>query len=127
LPKFRVWNKLRKEWSLNYVISPEGVLLYQWADNIVDVENKENLEVCFSIGRKDKSGKEIYESDLVKYEGTFEVGIVERHGVGFRIREFNAKIQNGDCEIWSIDADFEIIGNIHENPELIENSKVEAK
>ena len=68
-------------------------------------------------GLKDKNGKEIYEGDVVQYhpEANAGIGRVVYEGSGFYvIDEFNGLLD--DFATLGI----EIIGNIHDNPELIE-------
>jgi uncharacterized phage protein (TIGR01671 family) len=67
-------------------------------------------------GLKDKNGKEIYESDIVNidYGNTIVRAEVEYCICGFR--------GTTDSDAWELDGyvNIEIIGNIYENPELLE-------
>jgi uncharacterized phage protein (TIGR01671 family) len=66
-------------------------------------------------GLKDKNGKEIYEGDILKYEwdGEEKVDAIEFSPPIFTYR--------GSMR-WSLHRD-EVIGNIYENPELLEENK----
>lgn len=81
-------------------------------------------------GLKDANGKEIYEGDIIKFFGAnkkakvkreFRVVIykADRYGAGF-----NSIIQNKEHNYGGISpAQDIVVGNVHENPELLEADK----
>ena len=110
--KFRAWDEANKEF-----IPWENFYCFE------DVVDKALYPVEQFTGLHDKNGKEIYEGDVVKipghYSGDFwnkeEIKAVEwdgsdcPEGPGFYL-------SSGDVR-WS---DCEVIGNIYQNPELIQ-------
>ena len=104
-------------------------------DCIIDdsyYEGAFSYEIMQYTGLLDKNGKEIFEGDIVAFEdsdGGYEypdvvvnTGIVEYGELRFYFTNRIAAemddfyIKDGRCD------DVEVIGNIHENPELLENS-----
>lgn len=75
-----------------------------------------------STGLKDKKGKEIFEKDILDYNG--RKVIVKWHGsYASFIYEFVDELENRVTEwqpLYLSYYHFEIIGNIYENPELLE-------
>lgn len=78
-------------------------------------------------GIKDKNGKEIYEGDIV----TFMIELFDSVTLGLEIEEWHTAVvewsQDDACysfvdgdDPFSVQFEAEVIGNIHENPELLE-------
>ena len=93
--------------------------------NMVDiVEGVEAIEQY--TGLKDKDGKEIYEGDIVKTNSpeqpNFKVGVIEFVQQAFWISNVPSNRPDHThsellLQYW--ETEIEVIGNIHENPELL--------
>lgn len=110
---FRVWDKVFNQyWTEEVIKENAGWLLFPNNININDIE----IDRC--TGSKDKKGKLIYEGDIVNHWfGDRYIKCVVRYdelscGFGF----FDKK-----GRMYPIHDDCEVIGNINEDPELLEN------
>jgi uncharacterized phage protein (TIGR01671 family) len=84
------------------------------------------------IRLKDKNGKKIFEGDILYYtifdhndNDTQFKGVVKWFGAGFIVTQIPDKLCNGDygLELFWVhnqDCEIEVIGNIHENKNLID-------
>lgn len=130
--KFRVWDKkLKLLGTVSYIDFDSKKIIYR--NNFVGYYVKfEDVEIMQSTGFKDKNGVEIFIGDIVNCGYLFtgspfeeEDDYTEDIGV-IKIVNCGAVVKiNGDFEclvdVLNNCEDFEIIGNIYENKELLEN------
>ena len=107
--KFRAWDIEHKKMMYSGKKREEFFFHIEESDGAL----REWARLMQFTGLKDKKGKEIYEGDIVKFQQQL----------------FEIKLWNGSYCLWKIDRvawyfhqvlgrDFEIVGNIYENPEL---------
>ena len=128
VPKFRAWVKLGK------IIMPVGEIDFDYEFAYLEEKNGyrcerdfDEIELMQFTGLKDKNGKEIYEGDIVKFSdcdddvyvtpvvwnknyACFGVSFSGKYPISFDyLEEFYTELK-----------DIEVVGNIYENPELLE-------
>jgi len=109
--KFRAWDKKAKKY---HQVFPKWKIS---SDGIFECLGDENIVIQQSTGLKDKNGKEIYEGDIIKTdEFGDEIAEVWFSEQGMWIFG-NKEKQKG--EVFLDKSHYEVIGNIYENPELL--------
>ena len=94
---------------------------------VLDYEDSIEAEILQYTGLKDKNGKEIYEGDILGRHEYWPIRIEYDKGC-FMVRDldkvrYNNLILNVPiCNFESIN-DWKVIGNIYENPELLEGER----
>ncbi|WP_087129271.1 YopX family protein [Levilactobacillus brevis] len=135
VPKFRVWDETQhKMLQVDYIEFIDGKAYWVEASpadgnvqggNDGPVGGNSQLKLEQSTGLKDANSKEIYEGDIIvskPNEPAFEspkIGVVKRSKTDAR---WCYRTATDDYNIWTSGKyrTYEIIGNVHTNPELLE-------
>ncbi len=91
-----------------------------WSEDDINFYSVDPSTVCQCTGLKDKNGKLIWENDIVSYcDCTKEDYVIswEQNKACFEYQQYSCSMMNFDelssCEV-------EVIGNVFDNPELLE-------
>ena len=151
--RFRAWDKIEKVMCQVEVINfQKGCLLrgnsptegHLQADGNLFIHGFESghfvrwadLELMEYTGLKDKNGKEIYHLDIIKTDCETQFGKVEGEStVVWSDRYLGFGIEGPFVDGWGVRSftsmfylsEIEIIGNIYENPELLEEKDERQK
>lgn len=116
--KFRAWDKRHN--SMEYIND-----LYWFEENGIHDFNDDNYIFMQNTGLKDKNGKEIYDSDIVKVTwGSGKIVFYEVKYCGSLGYHYlrDTKNKEDDDIICIYDySQMDVIGNVFNNPELLKN------
>lgn len=130
IPRFRAWDKVRNEMNYKVMVGNCDTDDENWTCPIIWIEERQDWlhfddydSIMQSTGLKDKNGKEIFEGDIVKmakdvYSEPTYYEVVRHRGGAYRLESK----QHG-CELWLRHTDCEVVGNVYENPELLEDKE----
>ena len=118
IPKFRAWSKNKKVMS-------EVKKINFWSEELdtVAFEGKflEDVELMQSTGLKDKNEKEVFVGDIIRCtRGCHHEVYWEKEYGGTYVGGMPAVYLKGLLSGYAWTGDEEIIGNVYQNPELLE-------
>lgn len=127
--RFRAFLKEKKELLKVQYINPEtGYVMCNRESGTQEFASFDNVEIMQCTGIKDKTGKLIYEGDIVR-TWKFSTGITKLSVIvwnearcGFRLYDkdkYLRNIHNSPQSMVNVTT-IEVLGNIYENPELLE-------
>ena len=121
--RFRFWDKESKTMQK----FPKVELRYR--TTLDKIFSNDRVIFMQSTGVKDKNGKLIYEGDIAKFKDNITINGSKTHIVVIEHNEaFNAFMYHAECMgLYTVNKaqnekfNVEVIGNIYENPELLED------
>lgn len=123
IPKFRAYDS----GSLSHMYQPDEVMVCDGRIWIQDEDSEANewivnndLNLMQSTGLKDKNGKEIFEGDIVLVLDSPYTVFYDNEKGSYRLKPHDDRWNVDYMSNFSHGGNFEIIGNIYENPELLE-------
>lgn len=126
IPKFRAWDKdskVMRPWKNLILEKDDGddfwLIGYEESKNIVSYDHDQIL--MQSTGLKDKNGVEVFQGDIVRCtRGCPHEVVWLQEYAGMYVGGMPAWYLSGLSEGYAWSGEEEIIGNIYENPELLE-------
>ena len=127
--KFRAWHRELGRMMLikNMWFQDDKVEELELNDTVMNdfiTAYPDEIELMQSTGLKDKNGKEVFVGDIIKCtRGCLHEVYIEKEYGGTYFGEMPAVYLKGLREGYAWTEHEEIIGNIYENPELLEDKK----
>lgn len=115
--KFRKWEESGDQKRFRYF--EQSLNLSCSAYNSIDLitENLAEAQWEQSAGTVDKKGKEIFQGDIAK--SVWGIGLVVKTENGFEFETSEMKVALWMATVGSNGWEFEVVGNIHETPDLL--------
>lgn len=130
IPKYRAWDKeLQTMLDASLIDFKKGVLVGEhWEFGETNFMSFDEIVIMQSTGLFDKNGKEVFVGDIIKYaRGCHHEVYIEKEYAGTFIGGMPAVYLKGLNVGYAWTGSEEIIGNIYENPELLEEKDEKRK
>ena len=130
IPKFRAWDVHNMEmftnaqliiWNGNIYANDFGKIS---AKKLMGWSIDEKYLMQFT-GRLDKNDKEIFDGDIVKVLNSLYTVFYDSEKGSFRLKPHDKRWHTDYMSNFSHGGNFEVIGNIYQNPELLEDKNGE--
>ena len=127
IPKFRAWDKYRNKMNYEVMVGNCDTDDENWTCPIIWIEEEKDWLhfddyecIMQSTGLKDKNGKEIFEGDIVQVlDSTYTVFYDNEKG-SYRLKPHDDRWNVDYMSNFSHGGNFEVVGNIYENKELLD-------
>lgn len=125
-PRFRAWDKRFSEFVEDFFVSEDGKIYKKSTDTgygiAISRETSDKIILMQSTGLLDKNGKEVFVGDIIKCTRgcPHEVYLEKEYGGTFIGGMPAIYLKGLLSEGYAWTEHEEIIGNIYENPELLE-------
>lgn len=121
--KFRAWDKELKNWA-DYAIAYDRLSFLDENTGWWKTDKEgERFTLCQYTGLKDKNDREIYEGDIVKavvFSKWIGVAKYSDKNQAFVFECIDKNYRGNIVFMSQFDQGFKILGNIYENPEMLE-------
>ena len=134
IPRYRAWDTTSKEmFKDTFAITESGQVVVVDQSSVFvspDYVFVDHLVIMQSTGLKDKNGKEIFEGDILRVtdeHSWLEVVSYSQEKAMFVTEEINREFKVPESPLYDLFNTnifkFKVIGNIYENPDLLEDNK----
>ncbi len=133
IPKYRAWDRTRNEMNYRVMVGNCDTDDENWTCPIIWIEERKKWLhfddygcIMQSTGLKDKEGTEVFEGDILHHQIQTEYTFIVKYD-----KEKGRWYGDGLSRTYRIDITkeflqyYKIIGNIYENPELLEEMEVQ--
>lgn len=118
IPKFRVWDKTDKEMYLVDEINFIRGEFESIGDGITFLRGADEIELMQSTGLLDKNEQEIFEGDILKDGSEYGRVVYDPDRTMWRV--YGKDFDDALSDWWT----GRVVGNIYENPELLNERKI---